>query len=364
MGSTGVAYAHNGSSLYHNPAALDGVEHGAITLDFSPFAPQLSTPLGGPETEVKSKRNIFPMFLVGGAYRVSRKLTLGLAAFPTMGFAAKYTSVPLLGGALLNAKLAAIEIAPGASYALTDYLAIGATYRVTYMSYGLESPMLSSAGTAVPTKIDLSGWGFLGVQLGVFARATKTTRLGLTYRNKVTVNMDGSTEMAGQSLHTEMEFSAPHTFKLGIAQSLLDDKLLLALDFRLGLYHESTKELIVKTDVPGAGTQNTSQTLDWKNSVGVYGGGEYRFAPQGLALRLGYSLVQSATPNNHAQPVLPPPGLQQAFHGGAGMSFSNVDVDLGGYYLFSNRHIQPEGYPSGDYRLNGILVALSGNYRW
>ncbi|HEY5956782.1 MAG TPA: outer membrane protein transport protein [Polyangiaceae bacterium] len=367
MGSTGVAHVHNGASLYHNPAALQGVENGAVTLDFAPLAPQMSAPLSGPETEGKSKRAIFPMFLVGGAYRVNEQLTLGLAVFPTMGFGAKYTSVPMLGGALLNAKLAAVEIAPGAAFALTRDIAIGATYRVTYMSYGQESPVVAPdpapPGTLIPTKLDISGWGLFGVQLGVFARATKTTRLGLTYRNKVSVNMGGSTKMAGQSYDTHMEFASPHTFKLGVAQSLLDEKLLLTLDCRLSLYHESAKSLEVKTDIPGVGTQSTVQSLDWKNTLGIYAGGEYRFAPQGLALRLGYSLAQSATSNSLAQPILPPPGVQHAFHAGAGVAFSKIDVDVGGYYMFGGGH-QPDAVPTGDYKMNAILVALSGNYRW
>lgn len=363
MGSTGVAHVHNGAALFHNPAALQGLENGAVTLGFAPLAPQMSVPLAGPETQVKSERSVFPMFLVGGAYRVSKQFTLGLAVFPTMGFGAKYTNQPTLGGVTLSSKLAGIEIAPGAAFAITDWLAVGATYRVTYMSYGVEQPDVST-GTLIPTKLNLSGWGFLGVQLGAFAKATKTTRLGLTYRNKVPVNMTGNTEMAGQAYHTEAEFASPHTFKLGIAQSLLDDKLLFALDFKLALYREANKELNVKTDVPAAGTQSTVIPLDWKNSLGVYAGAEYRFDPRGLAVRLGYSLAQSATPNNRAQPILPPPGLQHAVHGGAGMSFANIDVDLGGYYMFGGRHIQPDGLPPGDYGMNAILVALSGNYRW
>jgi long-chain fatty acid transport protein len=355
MGSTGVAYAHNGSALYHNPAAMQGIEQGAITLAFSPFLPQLTTPLAGPNTEVKSQRSFFPMFLIGGAYRVNQQLTLGIAAFPTMGLGARYENVAAMGGATLDAKLAAIEVAPGVAYALTDYLALGATYRMTYMSYALETP------APVPTKIDLSGWSFLGVQLGIFARASKTTRLGLTYRNKVPVTMSGKTDMPGQSIDSKLEFAAPHIFKLGVAQGLLDDRLLLALDFKLSLYHESSKELALKTD---AGAPMSTQTLAWKNTMGVYAGGEYRLAPEGPAVRLGYGLAQSATPNAYAQPILPPPGLLHSLHAGVGISVSKVDVDLGGYYVFGGREIQPQAPNApGNYSMNGALFSVSATYR-
>ena len=369
LGSTGVAHVHNGASLFHNPAAMQGVEGGAATAVFSPFLPQLSAPLAGPDTEVKSTRSLFPMFLVGGVYRINPKLTVGLAAFPTMGFGAKYENVTALGGATIDAKLAAIEVAPGVAYALTDFLSIGATYRVTYMSYGMEQPMIipptpdNPAGSMIQTKTNLSGFGFLGAQLGLFARASATTRLGLTYRNQVTVNMSGKTEMPTGSYDTEMKFASPHSFKLGIAQSLLDNALLLALDLRYALYKTSSKELAAKMEIPGMGTQTQTQRLDWKNVFGVYAGAEYRIQPEGPAVRLGYSLSQSATSKNYAQPILPPPALQHAIHGGAGMTFSKVGVDLGGYYFFSSTRVS-EAVPPGDFAMNGLLLALSGTYRW
>jgi len=364
MGSSGVAHVHNGAALYHNPAALHQMGKGAVTLAISPFAPQIAAPLGTDGAEVKSKRGIFPMFLVGGAYRIDRRFVVGLAAFPTMGFGAKYGELASFGGLKLNAQLAAIELAPGASFAITDSLAVGVTYRVTYMSFNLEQPSVTAAGTMAQTKTDVSGLGFLGAQVGIFARATETTRLGLTYRSKASVNMKGDTKAGGQTMHTELEFASPHTFKLGIAQSLVQNRLLLAVDFKLALYKESSKELALKVDVPGVGTQTQSQPLKWKNVVGVYAGAEYRFAPEGPAARLGYSMAQSATPDDYATPVLPPPGLQHAIHAGAGMSGSSFDIDLGGYYLFGSKKAQPGAGFQGEYSMNGILVALGGTYRW
>jgi long-subunit fatty acid transport protein len=368
MGSTGVAHVQNGASLYFNPATLQGIEQGSITLNLAPLAPQMTAPLAANGGELDSSRSVFPMFLVGGAYRLSQKFIVGLAAFPTMGFGAKYSSVPLLGGNPLNATLAAIEFAPGASYALTNDIAIGATYRVTYQSFTMEQPILAPdpapPGTLVPTKLDVSGWQFLGVQLGLLARATKTTRVGLTYRNKVPVTMSGTTSMGGQSYHSEVEFASPHTFKAGLAQSFLDDRLLLALDLRLSLYKESSKDLTVKTDIPGAGTQSTTQPLNWKNIVGANVGAEYRFLPEGVAIRAGYGIVQSATPADYAQPILPPPGLQHSIHAGGGIAISSVNVDLGGYYLFGGKHAQPVGGSAGDYSMNAILVALAATYHW
>lgn len=354
MGSTGVAHVHNGASLFHNPAALSGVEKGAFTATFAPLLPQTRAPIAVPETQVTSERGFFPMFLVGGAYRVHPKLTLGLAAYPTMGFASTYKNVAMPGGipALpeLSAKLAAMEIAPGAAFNITDRIAVGLAYRVTYMSFGMQQPPAP--------KLDMSGWNFLGIQAGLFAKVTDTTRLGFTYRNKVPVTMKGDMDAGGQTVTTEVEFAAPHAFKLGVAQSLLDEQLLVALDLKLGLYKDASKSLAVKTP---AGTTETS--LDWKNTFGVHAGAEYRFAPEGFRARLGYSLTQSATPENRALPILPPPGLQHSIHLGAGVSYQSFDLDVGGYYLFGSKHSSPEGGAPGDYSMNAMLFGLGGTYR-
>ena len=365
MGSTGVAHVHNGASLYHNPAGLDGVEKAAFTLAIAPLAAQTTAPLAGPETAVKSERRILPMFLVGGAYRINERLTLGLAAYPTMGLGANYPSAPLLGGAKLNTQLRAIEIAPGASFAINHTFVVGLSYRVTYMSYLVEAPQVTPAGTVVNSKTDLSGWNFLGLQLGILARATKTTRLGLTYRNKVTANMNGSSDGGGLSLDSKAEFSAPHSFKVGVAQLLLNERLLLAFDLKWSLYHESSKNIAVKTTIPGLGEQTQTVALDWKNAWTASVGAEYRLAPEGPALRTGYTLIQSATSESRVQPTTVPPGLGHAIHFGAGMSLSKLDLDLGGYYLFGGKHVQTDGtaFPSGDYRMNALLGAVSATYR-
>ena len=363
MGSTGVAHVENGASLYHNPAALQGIERGAVTGAFAPLAPKMTTPLVGPDTEIESKRTLGPLFLVGGAYRVHDRLTLGAAIFPTMGFGAKYEDVAMLGSLDVTASLGVIEIAaPGVSFAITDDLAIGLAYRMSYMTYGADTPTPTPAGTLINAETDLKGWNFSGIHAGIWARVTPTTRLGLSYRNKVTADLEGSTTMGDQDFDTSMEFSVPHIIKLGVAQGLMEDKLLLALDLRYAMYKDSNEELVVETE----GVE-TATKLDWKDVMNAYLGAEFRPAPTGVRARVGYSIGTSATPEKTAMAVMPPPGLQHSFHAGFGLALESLDVDLGGYYMMGNSHAEPDaasGSAPGDYHFNAILGALSATYRF
>lgn len=358
MGSTGVAYIHGGASVYHNPGALAGVEGASATLVVAPTGPQLSAPLDGANTDVQSERKFFPMFLAGGAYQLDDHWVFGLAGYPTMGFGATYENVAGLGGQDLAVQLAAFEVAPAVSYSITDKIAIGAAYRITYMFQSATTP-----GAPAPAETSVSGTNFLGAHLGIFARPAQDTRLGLSYRSKVNVNMKGTTTQGGVELPTETSFASPHQFKIGIAQAVLARRLLLALDLKYCLYREANRQQVTTVTLPDGSSATQTVELDWENTMALFTGAEYRFAKTGPAVRLGYSLSQSATPEERANPVMAPPDLIHAVHAGAGTTLSQVDLDLGGFYGFAATRAQPSGGLPGEYGLNMFLVSASATYR-
>lgn len=365
MGSTGVAHVENATAVYHNPAELDGVAKGAVTGGFSPLFPQMRAPLQGPDSEVKSTRSLGPLFFVGGAYRVHERVTVGAAAYPTMGFGATYEDVDALGGFDLSATLSVIELSPAVAVAVTDWLALGAAYRISRFGYQADTPTLAPsppapAGTFVATETELSDWNFLGLHLGALIRPAAHTRIGVAYRSKITAELEGTTTVADQELDTSMEFSVPHVFKLGLAQGLAGERLLLALDLRYALFRDANEALVVRTE--GSGDERAE--LDWKDSLGLYLGGEVRVVPDRFLLRAGYSLATSATPEETAMPVMPPPGLQHGAHLGAGVALGGLSLDLGGYYLFGGADAEPDAGIPGRYRMDGILASLSATYRF
>ena len=360
LGGTGVAYTHNGAALFHNPAGLAGIEQGALTLSISPLASWISAPLAQPNVSEDSTTSLFPMFLVGGGYRVADDWVVGMAVYPTVGFGASYKDVAALGGAEMSSGAAMFEASPGVSYSITDDVALGLSYRATYMTQTVKTPV------PAPTEQELSGFSFLGAQLGLWARVAEQTRLGVAYRSKVTVDLSGTTTTGGADYDTESKFSSPHQFKLGIAQGLLEEKLLLALDLRYSLYKKSNQNQTITMTVPGVGDQAQIVQLDWKNTFTAATGVEYRFAPDGVAVRLGYSLSQSATPKDRPQPFFLPPGFMHSIHTGVGTTLSNLDLDLGGYYGWSKKTVDSPAEDTiapGTYKAHFATVAISGTYR-
>ena len=364
LGSTGVAYSDNGAAVFHNPAGLAAVEHGAVTLSVSPFFPQLEAPIAG--AQEKSSRGFFPMFLGGGAYRLNEDLVLGFAVYPVLGFGGEYPDLEAFGGEELQVAAATFEASPALAYSITDTISIGVGYRATYMVQDVHqvTPGMAPDGTPVlvASDLSLSGTNFLGVHVGVLARLAEATRVGFTYRSKVTIDLEGDLESGGMKLDASSEFAVPHTFKLGLAQELLDEQLMLALDLKYALYAESSEKMT--TTIEGLGTQEAP--LEWNNSLGAGIGVEYRLAPAGPDLRVGYCATQSATSEDYPQPFLAPPGLLHSVHAGVGVTLSQLDLDLGGFYTWSRADVEPAAdaiAEPGEYAMNAYIAALSATYR-
>lgn len=364
LGGTGVAYSDNAAAVFHNPAGLARVEAGVVTLSVSPFLPQLEAPIAG--SQESSNRGFFPMFLVGGAYRLNEQFVFGVAVYPVLGFGGEYADLPALGGEKLSVAAATFEASPALAYSISDAVTIGVGYRATYMMEDVHqvAPGMDADGnpTLVASDLSLSGFNFLGVHVGVLARVGETTSMGLTYRNKVTIDLDGEFESQALRLDAASEFSAPHAFKIGVAQELLDRRLMIALDLKYALYAESSKE--TRTTVDGLGTTETP--LEWDNSLGAAVGAEYNISERGPALRLGYGLTQSATSEDYPQPFLAPPGLIHSAHAGVGMHVSELELALGGFYMWSRADVEPASdspAEAGEYGTNAYVVALSGTYR-
>src|SRR5712692_7452950 len=125
MGGTGAAYIHNAAAIYHNPAGLSGVERFTATVDLTGFSPRDTTPLNGDQSSVRSDFSVYPLFLVGAAYRVLDRVVIGVAAYPIAGFGSGYSKVSSLGGQDLNLGILFIEATPSVSIMLVDHLSLG-----------------------------------------------------------------------------------------------------------------------------------------------------------------------------------------------------------------------------------------------
>jgi long-subunit fatty acid transport protein len=363
MGGTGVAFLDSAGAIPTNPALLDQIGKLTISLDAfaifaQPEAPYTIWHLDAMgqhyqtyET-VRSDRTGAVLPFLGGAYRLFDRVVLGIGVYPVIGqgTAAKYRPAPdeLPNVIATNqASMGLVEAAEAVSVRLLDNLSLGVMWRVTYMIQSVSTPvptggapagvLLNAMRTeAVNADIDVTGINFTGLQVGLLYKVVPSLRLGFTYRNKVVVDGTGTTTThlgaTPIKLDTQSGFTNPHMFRAGLAWTTLNDKLLLAADFKYIMYAEAFKEL--KTVTVMNGKENVKyQPAYWKDAYNVQLGAEYK-AGDTFRFRAGYIMATSATPEKYALAFMAPPGVSHLVGAGLGIAaLDNLDVDLAAAYV-------------------------------
>jgi long-chain fatty acid transport protein len=358
MGGVGVATNDYASAPYHNPAGLTAIETFGLTATFMPVSAKLEGPFPNQafQFEQHESEPIFaPLGALGAAYRVHEKVVVGLAAFVPSAFGADYKGAALGRDASAHAFAAEFQLPVAVS--LTDDLSVGAAYRVTFARIGLEVPTLLPTFAIADTDQSMTGFDFTGFSLGARYRISDAVRVGVAYRSKVVVDLDGEREYPNGEMPTEDvtgEFPLPHTIKVGTEFRLLEKKLTLALDGAYWVYSDSHDE-----------SPENLRTRAWDDSMGGSLGAEYWVSEQ-IPLRAGFTIYNSATNAGSAIPVGIPPGMIYAVGAGSGIKLGSVDLDLAlGYELFAGDTVSAADNPTGpgEYSGRAFLGTLSANFR-
>lgn len=370
MAGTGAAFIQNGSAVYHNPAALQGIDTFSATATISPTKVSFSAPFVPNQSESASVP-IVPFGLLGAGYRLGERVVIGAAAYATAGMGMTYEKVAALGGQDFKTAIAVIETQPAVSVKILDNLSVGAGYRIAYAYQNIVTPTLP---TGPGVNGERSGWNFLGAQVGVLYRPIQPLRLALTYMTKTSTELKGDVTVnlpppaPGVQGEMRTDYYTPHILRLGTALSLLDEKLLLALEFKAALYGDSHKDAVTTITTP-VGSNATTQPLNWNNSYTWNLGAEYTIADR-FPVRLGYAAFTSPTPYSTANPFALPPGVAHSFSGGAGVRLTNWDFDLGAIYTFLTADLSNPNYPAqptptpGHYAVLTLLGSLSATYHF
>jgi long-chain fatty acid transport protein len=366
LGGAGTAYVDNATAAFYNPACLENIDKLSLTLGFSPYFPQLTAPLNGPNTTVESTVSLAPLFFAGGAWRLPffDRMVVGLAVYPTAGLGGAYENVASLGGEDLEMAIYMIEASIPVSIRITDGLAIAFSWRMTYLAQSSKLFIDDGAGGLMPLEQEMSGMGAAGFSVGIYYRTNEWLQLGLTWRSKISIEMSGDSDIFGGTYDTDSEFKAPDSIRLGVALRPIEG-LMVALDLKYLTYSDSNKQLSSTIKGTPMGDLPSTAPLNWEDVFAGHLGVEY-YVTSYLPLRLGYSLSRSATPDKTASFMTTSPGLLHSVHGGLGLVFEKWSVDVGSFYVFSTDGQVTEATATnsgvGEYGTTGLMFALSGTY--
>jgi long-chain fatty acid transport protein len=402
VSSMGTAYAGAGSisedasTVFFNPASmarLEGSQLSAglhIVLPDSEFKgsavtiPPFSggpapTPILGSDGGNGGRDAVVPHFTY--VHDIDDKWNFGFSVNAPFGLATEYNKGWVGRYSAIESEITAVNLNPTLSFKIDEHASIGfglnAMYASLYMENNIDDVTLTGGAAAADStgKIDdIDDWGF-GFNVGLLLEPTDHTRLGLSYRSKVELEMDGD---------FKTNSVIPGVFSQGAEVDVsLPDTLLLSA------YHEVTPKYAIMADVLwtqwskihelkvkfNSGSTNTFR-LDWEDTVRVAVGGSYKYNER-VTLRTGVAFDEGPTPNKELRLASLPDDDRIWLDFGVGYKHSDkLSFDVGYAHLFiddpkiNSTDADPSAVPlnTGIHRLTGEFDAsvdiLSAQVNW
>jgi len=209
------------------------------------------------------------------------------------------------------------------------------------------------AGKENGVESEYDGFSGYGGHLGLFYKISDALSLGFTARTEVPIEMDGSVEILGNKLDSQVELTLPYAFTLGIGYQP-DQKSTITFSASYSLYNH-LDEITIKTEGQGPVHVPTGYTNNWFLGLGM----EHR-TERRLVFRCGLTYDQGATrgkglspKTNDVQKLTPRIGF------GYPMTDS-IEINLAGLIVFGFE----EEYESRKYDQDNYSIALGFRFRY
>lgn len=338
MGGAAIGYVEDPSALFHNPAGLGQVRRFSALGDFSLLLGGLraspdSTP--GSPVDIDSEPTVAPMFLLGGAFRLTDWLVAGLGVYPIASAGATYEYDGIGGPTEDRTRLVFIEASPGLAFNLPGRVRLGVGYRVTYVNLQRFKGWEPAGRRGFD--FELSGFNVVGFRVGAQWEPVDHLQLGAVYRHKVNTKVENDTGFATREfVDVSTDFLLPS--KLGFGGRYDVGPVGLAVDFEY-LFNGQNEGSPLEGTAPAmdgmaATPISIGNVFRWKNAPTVRTGVEYRLLPATsdargrMALRLGYVFDGETTNPEYPSAFGTPPAPTHIITAGAGWNAGPWQLNL------------------------------------
>jgi len=290
MGNAITAIADDASAVYYNPAGLAFLDKNTwyaetyAWVNFTDFEYKANS-----ISDKSDEKFINFGFFFSKAYE---KWAVGFGGYvPYAGGGTKYDSFQ---GMPYDLEFIAgfFALTPAIAYRLSPEFSVGIG---TSIYFGMMELDRFDPSILAQRKSEYDGIAGYGGHIGFYYEPVEKFSLGLVARSAVPIEMEGEEKVAGIKKDSEVDFTIPYYFTLGL--SYKPDK-----DFTFGV--SSSYMLWGDTDritFTTEGIKNRIQTY-YKNSFLLGAGIEYRIADE-TALWAGLKFVQGATEKKGLNPA-------------------------------------------------------------
>lgn len=383
MGHVGTALKLGAESMFFNPAGVSFM-NSRFDVSFGATAVMATVDYRNNSLTASTDNPTSTPLFFQAAYKISDKFAAGLSVTTPYGSTLEWGD-EWYGAALVQKiSLQSFNVQPTVSYRVTDKLSVGAGMMINFGDVSLSKAVIPSntfASTvgmehgAASINIDGTAGAQYGFNLGVMYDFSSRFTMGLSYRSKVNLEVDGGSvsytygEGAEQVLaavgaalgasvlpaYDESTFSSsmpmPANLTLGAAYRV-NDKLLLSADLQR-VFWSAYESLDITFDYNGDVTKSTK---DYDDTIIIRLGAEYNVCDC-LDVRAGVYFDESPVQSAHYSPETP--GMDK-YGFSAGVTIrptSFMAIDLSCLYIYGTERYGEETYSS-----MGQSVTFSGNY--
>jgi long-chain fatty acid transport protein len=375
MASAFVGQADNPSAVWYNPAGitnLDGVRMSAGVEAIYPVLTHNNT-IGS--TDVSDRTIAWPAEIFA-TDKVNDRVSLGLGIDSPFGLSTDWSAFSPTSHVATLSRVKTIDVNPNVALKIND--ALSAAVGLDFMK--LQATLQNVLSPTELFVLNGEGTG-LGANAALLFKANEQLNLGLSYRSRIKVTVDGNANVVGLPFtftnSAQTDITLPDLVQFG-ASYKASDRLTVNTDLEYTWWSTydrlvvQSNSILVLTTILGLPPTNTSVSeKDWKNTWALRIGGQYKLSDQ-WKVRAGYVYDQSPVPSDRFETSLPDAD-RQGVTIGAGYAIGNITVDASYMYLwFKTRTISnsfaggllPDPSLDGTYTSSAQVAALTVGYKF
>jgi long-chain fatty acid transport protein len=373
MSSAFVGQADDASAVWYNPAGMTQLDGTGIMGGFVAIHPTLTHENTDGTTDVSERKWHYPILLYA-THKLNDRISLGFGINNPFGLSTNWSQSSETSQVATLSYIKTTEFNPNIAYKITDDLSVAVG--VAYVKLDATLRSMLPTGQQLTLSGDGDGWGG---NIAAKYKASDKLNLGLSYRSRVKIDIDGSAIYTpglipggGASNSATTSITLPDLLAFG-ASYKATDKLTVNTD--LGYTWWSTYDkLVVKSNtyVPLTGSDTATQEKHWKNVWNLRVGGQYKLSDQ-WKLRAGYQYDQTPVDDSWFETRVPDSD-RQGVSVGAGYAVGNLTVDAAYLYLhFNKRNIADSQADNattsttsldGTYKSDAHVIALAVGYKF
>jgi long-chain fatty acid transport protein len=380
MAGAFAGQADDAAAVWYNPAGmtrLDGTRMSGGVIGIYPTLTHENNTVNPGTTDVAQRDIHLPVHLYA-THRVNDSFAVGIGINNPFGLSTDWNPESSTRYVATFSKVVTTEINPNVAYKLNDDLSVA--FGIAYVK--LRATLEKTVNVILPGPVllgdhnfrlsgDGDGWGLNAAAL---YKAAPNVQVGLSYRSRIKIDVDGDAELTGGPAATSAtghtSITLPDLVQLGISYKA-SDKLTVNADLDYTLW-STFDRIAVTSNNP---LFNATDEKQWHDVWCLRIGGQYKLSDQ-WKLRAGY--VYDKSPVGEAYfDTRTPDADRQGITLGTGYATGNMTVDLAYMYLrFNKRTISnsladddpnpftPDNSLNGTYKSQAQLAGITIGYKF